>query len=166
MIYRHFFLIGHTQSWQHIHFRRDRKRSCRLFLHRLLVCVSFLSWIIFLVPHLMLKLSRTAVLLEELSGKAVEIVLAEVPEAFFRDERILCADGSTFCLRPWGECTCARIFKRVGEGVACWGGNAARCWWTAACCRGNSVCLGGSTAKIFLLLLDLLVHLLLHKTMM
>ena len=29
------------------------------------------------------KLSRTAVLLEELSGKAVEIVLAEVPEAFF-----------------------------------------------------------------------------------
>ena len=101
------------------------------------------------------KLSSTAVLLEELSGKAVEIVLAEVPEAFFRDERILCADGSTFCLRPWGECTCARIFKRVGEGVACWGGNAA-------CCRGSCACLGGSAAKIFLLLVDLLVHLLLH----
>ena len=81
---------------------------------------------------------------------------------FFLDERILCADGSTFCLRPWGECTCARIFKRVGEGVACWGGNAACCRGNAACCRGSSACLGGSAAKIFLLLVDLLVHLLLH----
>ena len=32
----------------------------------------------------------------------------------------------------------------------------------AACCRGSSACLGGSAAKIFLLLVDLLVHLLLH----